>query len=150
MNIVFVCKGNICRSPTAAAVFSEITGGSDRWSISSVGTEDWNAGLPADARAAGAAAAGGYRLDAHRARQIQADDLLEADAVVVVDEETRRRLTEVHPELIEGARVIPLLSGDGGEAIDIADPYGGSDTTYREALALIEAGCRTLEARLRE
>ncbi|MEM9379512.1 MAG: low molecular weight protein-tyrosine-phosphatase [Planctomycetota bacterium] len=147
MRVLFVCLGNICRSPTAEAVFAELvrsSGLGPRVEVDSCGLLDYHAGNPPDARATAAAAERGLDLSSQRARQIEDSDFERFDLVLAMDREVLRSLRTLAPD---GAleRVQPFL-GLGGTARDVPDPYYGGAQGFEDALDLIEEGARVLLA----
>ncbi|MEM1450751.1 MAG: low molecular weight protein-tyrosine-phosphatase [Planctomycetota bacterium] len=156
MRVLFVCLGNICRSPTAEAVFRDLVlerGLGDRVEVDSCGLLDYHEGNPPDARATAAAAGRGLDLTTQRARQIEDADFEQFDLVLALDREVLRSLRTLAPDgTLE--RVQPFLGFGGapGAARDVPDPYYGGAQGFEDALDLIEDGSRVLladvEARL--
>ncbi|WP_266160448.1 low molecular weight protein-tyrosine-phosphatase [Dyella silvatica] len=148
--ILFVCLGNICRSPLVEAVARHelIRAGLDV-TVASCGTGAWHAGSGADPRMCAAAAWAGYDLTAHQARQIQADDLKLNDLVLVMDRDNLRDVSRLDCAqakaevglFLDWARVSPPL--------DFPDPYYGARAGFTEAVALAERGVAGLIRRLR-
>jgi protein-tyrosine phosphatase len=148
MRILFVCMGNICRSPTAEGVMRRLVeqaGLADRIEIESAGTGGWHAGEPPDRRATFAARRRGIALDG-AARQITADDFARFDLVIAMDRSNLRELLAIAPdeEAAEKIRLLrefdPAASGD----LDVPDPYYGGDRGFENVLDLVEAACRGL------
>ena len=145
--VLFVCMGNICRSPTAEAVLRKLVDESPlagRMEIDSAGTIGAHAGARPDQRDSEHAARRGYDLDKIRARQIVAADFEKFDFVIAMDEQNARHLKLVCPP--ENSHKIELLlaySPDTG-ADEIPDPYYGSAGDFEHALDLIERGCKGL------
>jgi protein-tyrosine phosphatase len=153
MRILFVCMGNICRSPTAEGVMRRLVedaGLSDRVEIESAGTGGWHAGEPPDRRATLAAARRGITLEG-AARQIRASDFAEFDLVIALDRANLRELLAIAPdeEAAEKVRLLrefdPRASGD----LDVPDPYYGGDRGFETVLDMVEAACRGLLDELR-
>jgi protein-tyrosine phosphatase len=137
--VVFVCTGNICRSPIAEKVFVhelERAGLADDVDVSSAGTGGWHIGDPADERAAALLRAEGYRTE-HSARQVDAKQL-GADLLVALDNSHRHTLQSMVPE---PDRVRLLRSFDPGSPPDaeVPDPYYGSKEGFSEVLRMIRA-----------
>ncbi|MGH8964788.1 MAG: low molecular weight protein-tyrosine-phosphatase [Actinomycetes bacterium] len=150
LSVVFVCTGNICRSPIAEKVFvheAERAGLADAVHVSSAGTGGWHIGSPADERAAAVLRASGYPAD-HAARQVDAEQL-GADLVVALDQSHRRALRSMVPE---PDRVRLLRSFDPGSPPDaeVPDPYYGDDQRFDEVLAMIRAAMPGLVEWVRE
>lgn len=142
-----VCMGNICRSPTAEAVFRKLVNEShfaDAIEIDSAGTIGSHTGSKPDPRAIELGAARGYELDLLRARQVTSADFDRFDYVVAMDAQNLRRLKEISPS--ESAHKIQLLMtfSPDAEAREVPDPYYGSAADFEHALALIEQGCAGL------
>jgi protein-tyrosine phosphatase len=137
--VVFVCSGNICRSPIAEKVFArevEQAGLADRVDVASAGTGSWHVGGPADERAAALLVQHGYD-DTHEARQVD-DDLLAADLLVALDEGHLRTLRRVAPD---PGRVRLLRSFDPAapRRAGVPDPYYGGPDGFTEVLEMIRA-----------
>jgi len=150
IRVLFVCLGNICRSPTAEAVFAQLVRGRELegWiEVDSAGTGSWHVGEPADPRARQAAARRGIELRG-RARTVEPSDLERFDQIVAMDRSVERTLEG----LARSAGVeskIRLLPG----GLEVPDPYHGSEQGFERVLDLLEAGCEQLldelEAQLR-
>lgn len=137
MLVVFVCTGNICRSPIAEKVFAaelDRAGLADGVHISSAGTGGWHVGSPADERAAALLRAEGYP-DAHSARQIDAEQL-GADLIVALDDSHRRALRSMVPEP-DRVRLLRSFDPAAPEGAEVPDPYYGGDDGFVEVLAMI-------------
>jgi protein-tyrosine phosphatase len=155
MRILFVCMGNICRSPTAEGVMRRLlreAGLGDAVEIDSAGTGGWHAGEPPDARAAEAAGRRGIVLEG-AARQVTAADFEAFDLLVAMDRENLRELLALAPDE-EAAEKVRLLrefdpaSADAGD-LDVPDPYYGGERGFERVLDLVEAACRGLLDELR-
>ncbi|MHC4996651.1 MAG: low molecular weight protein-tyrosine-phosphatase [Planctomycetota bacterium] len=142
--VLFVCMGNICRSPTGEGVMRKVVadrGVSNRIEVDSAGTIGFHMGEPADARMRQAASRRGYNLDS-RARQIEAADLDTFDLIVAMD---RENLAGIH-RLENGndhAHKIKLLSEylDDTWEIDVPDPYYGGESGFEHVMDMIEEAC---------
>ena len=150
--VLFVCLGNICRSPAGEGVFRryvERQGCADRFRINSAGTADYHSGQRADRRMREAAARRGYELDS-RARQVTREDLEEFDLVLAMDWNNLRDLER----LADGPRAnirllgsfLPEHEGDPSQAPEVPDPYFGGAEGFEETLDLIERACPALFA----
>ncbi|MCF7202285.1 low molecular weight protein-tyrosine-phosphatase [Pseudomonas oligotrophica] len=140
MKVLFVCLGNICRSPTAEGVFRRRlrdAGLQARVEVDSAGTADWHAGKAPDARSCRAAATRGYTLDALRARQVSAEDFQRFDLILAMDHDNLARLEALRPQ---GSRAeVDLLLRRYGLGCDaVPDPYHGGADGFDEVLDLIE------------
>jgi protein-tyrosine phosphatase len=139
LSVVFVCTGNICRSPIAEKVFVhelERAGLADRVAVSSAGTGGWHIGSPADDRAVALLRAQGYR-DEHAARQVDAEQLA-ADLLVALDNEHRRTLQSMVPEP-ERVRLLRSFDPDAPPGAEVPDPYYADDAAFETVLAMIRA-----------
>ena len=140
MRVLFVCLGNICRSPTAEAVLRAKAGRD--WSIDSAGTGDWHIGKPPYGPAIEAGAARGYDLSPLRARQLSTDDFTAFDLILAMD---RQNLADIETLRPPGAATPAGLLLDHAPALgrqEVPDPYFTGD--FEEALDLIEAACSEL------
>lgn len=145
IRILFVCLGNICRSPTAEGVFRRLVneaGLDDRVVIDSAGTGDWHIGSPPDARASEAAMRRGYDLSALRARKVTPEDLAGFDYVLAMDEENVRALKALAPELEHKVRLFTEFSSTPTPAVP--DPYKGGAEGFERVLDLVEDAARGL------
>ncbi|MDQ5848912.1 MAG: low molecular weight phosphotyrosine protein phosphatase [Pseudomonadota bacterium] len=142
-SVLFVCTGNICRSPTAEGVLKELARrrGLDLH-VESAGTGDWHAGEAPDERAQRHAKSRGYDLSAQRARQVRARDFEEFDLVVAMDRGHLRELRRHCPRQHQG-KLRMLVDGR-----DVPDPYYGGPEGFEQVLDLVEAACRDLLAEL--
>jgi protein-tyrosine phosphatase len=143
-SVLFVCLGNICRSPTAEGVFRALVteaGLADRFTIDSAGTGDWHVGKPPDRRATAEAARRGIDISGLRARQVTPEDLVRFDHVLAMD---RSNLQALRRLARAGAADPVLFLGYAADTDleDVPDPYleGGFDRTFD----LIRSGARGL------
>jgi protein-tyrosine phosphatase len=139
LSVVFVCTGNICRSPIAEKVFVhelERAGLADAVQVSSAGTGGWHIGSPADERAMAVLQGGGYAVD-HVARQVDAEQL-GADLIVALDKSHRRALRSMVPEP-DRVRLLRSFDPDAPEGAEVPDPYYGDDDGFSAVLAMIRA-----------
>jgi protein-tyrosine phosphatase len=154
VRLLFVCMGNICRSPTAEAVMRGLLreqGLQDAVEVDSAGTGDWHVGDPPDRRATAAAQARGVVLEG-AARQVAPADFDDFDLILAAD---RRNLRELRALLPSSARAeVHLLrefdpASAGAPDLDVPDPYYGGDDGFEHVLDLVEAACRGLLDELR-
>ncbi len=152
--IGLVCLGNICRSPMGEVVLRSrlaAAGLDDAVEVSSTGTGDWHLGEPMDRRAAATLAGRGYDPSRHRARQFDASWFAAQDLVLVMD---RANLDEVsslvgaalEPERLQWFRA---FDPDGGQTLDVPDPWQGGQSGFDDVLAIVERTSDTLVAALR-
>jgi protein-tyrosine phosphatase len=154
VRLLFVCMGNICRSPTAEGVMRGLLREQDledRVEVDSAGTGDWHVGSPPDARATAAARSRGITL-AGAARVIARSDFEDFDLILAADRRNLRQLRAVAPP--DARSRIHLLrefdpTSDGAPDLDVPDPYYGGDEGFEHVLDLVEAACRGLLDALR-
>ena len=139
LSLVFVCTGNICRSPIAEKVFRhelERAGLADRVEVSSAGTGGWHVGSPADDRAAALLRAHGY-AHKHTARQIDAEQL-SADLLVALDNEHRRTLQAMVPEP-DRVRLLRSFDPASPPGAEVPDPHYAGEDAFDAVLAMVRA-----------
>jgi protein-tyrosine phosphatase len=144
MRILFVCMGNICRSPTAEGVMRRLIAdaGLDI-EVDSAGTGGWHTGEPPDERATLAAQRRGVTLEG-AARQVRPADFRRFDMLIAMDRRNLRELLDLAPD-DESAAKVRLLVADA----DVPDPYYGGDRGFENVLDMVEAACRELLDELR-
>jgi len=142
MRVLFVCLGNICRSPTADAVLRKRAAERGRSvEVDSAGTGDWHVGSPPDSRAIQAAARRGYDLSGLRARQVRRSDFTDFDLIVAMDGQNRADLETLRPP--GNATPITLFTDYGpADGSAVPDPYFTRD--FEGCLDLIETCARGL------
>ena len=141
INVLFVCLGNICRSPTAHGVFEQLVkqeGLSDSILVDSAGTGDWHVGEPPDSRAQSAADARGYQLDHLVARQLRRSDFDTFDYILAMDHENLRNIRALSPESYQGHLGLFLEFGHETTFDEVPDPYFGGDNGFDEVLDMVE------------
>jgi protein-tyrosine phosphatase len=143
-HVVFVCTGNICRSPTAHAVLRRRIaerGLGDRLTVDSAGLEAWHAGEPPDARSIQHARQRGYELSDLRARPFGRTDFERADWVLVMDEGHLRQAVRLCPP--QHAHKLRLLTDFCRQHVagKVPDPYYGRAPDFEHVLDLIEDAC---------
>jgi protein-tyrosine phosphatase len=151
MKVLFVCLGNVCRSPTAEGVLRAIAARDYpalKLEIDSAGTADYHVGEPPDRRTVTAAMRRGYDLSGLRARQVQPEDFTRFDYVLAMD---RANLAELESRRVVGSATMlglfmSFAPGDGNE--EVPDPYYGGVEDFERVLDLCEAAARGLLARL--
>jgi protein-tyrosine phosphatase len=151
--IIFVCTGNICRSPMAEVMLRDLVTRSGLGRLittSSAGTGDWHVGEQADTRTISALAKRGYDGSHHRARQFDASWFDDLDLVVVLDRSQERILRNWAPTERDRNKVRLLLSFDRDQAIlrDVPDPYYSDDALFDSVLGMIERANFALFAQL--
>lgn len=153
MNVLFVCLGNICRSPLAEGIFREkvkAAGLGDRIRIDSAGTGNWHIGEPPDERAQVCARGRGLDIGALRARQFESADFDRFDRILAMD--SKNLVDILHRARGEGdkARVRLMLDYAGGPAgKDVPDPYFGGAEGFDHVFELLSHACDALLAEIR-
>jgi protein-tyrosine phosphatase len=140
-SVLFVCMGNICRSPTAEGVFRKLA--ADRaphadLEIDSAGTHDYHVGEPPDPRAIAAAARRGIDLRGLRARQVEDVDFERYDLVVAMDRLNREVLLERSSAAYHQRIRLFMEFADGEGDMDVPDPYYGGPPGFEQVLDLAE------------
>lgn len=146
--VIFVCTGNICRSPMAEVVFRDLAerqGLGSRILSRSAGTGDWHLGERADERTLAALSRRGYDGSQHRARQFTAASFADNDLVVALDRTHERILREWARDEDEEGKVTLLLSFDRDAGVlDVPDPYYAGTEMFDSVLGMIESATRGL------
>ena len=139
LRLLFVCLGNICRSPTADGVARQLADqrGLD-WVIDSAGTGGWHVGDPPDPRMTEAAANRGIDLSPLRARQAQAEDFLRFDHIYAMDRSNLADLERLRPPKATATLSLFL------QGADVPDPYYGGTDGFEHVLDLISARMETV------
>lgn len=151
--VLFVCLGNICRSPTAHGLFQhkvERAGLTQEIHIESAGTGAWHVGKSPDARAQAKAAERGYDLSAIRARQVEPADFERFDYILAMDESNLDDLQSMAPENFSGQLSLFLDFAGNAEHREVPDPYYGGDRGFELVLDLVEQACDGLLQEIRQ
>ncbi|MGA9421519.1 MAG: low molecular weight protein-tyrosine-phosphatase [Rhodanobacteraceae bacterium] len=146
--MLFICTGNICRSPTVEAVARvEFARAGLDIEVASAGTENYHVGQQADRRAIAVAEAAGYPMSAHRARQVCAADFDRFDLLLAMDRANLRALNRSHGTA--GADCVALfLEYAGIDTVELPDPYYGERRDFELALDLARRGVAVIIERL--
>jgi len=151
IKVLFVCMGNICRSPTAEAVFrAKVATASllDRITIDSAGTHDYHIGDAPDLRTQKAAARRGYDLSALRGRQVSAEDFLAFDYVLAMDNANLAILQRLQPQHSTAHLDLFLTFAKSCAHSEVPDPYYGGADGFELVLNLVEAAADGLLAHI--
>lgn len=147
---MFVCLGNVCRSPTAEGVMADLVsreGLQDAVTVDSAGTGSWHVGSPPDERALAAAAARGLTLTG-RGRQVTPADFDSADLILAMDARNAADLRAVAPDDATRSKVRLLREFDPASAgsgdLDVPDPYTGGADGFALVLDQVQAACAGL------
>lgn len=153
-SILFVCLGNICRSPMAEEVFRQHVikmGKEDEWIIDSAGIGAWHVGNLPDHRMRRAAASHGYELTM-RARQVKSSDFDSFDYIVAMDEENVHDLQRVAADIEKSKKILKMasfLSEHPGQHT-IPDPYYGEEKDFHFVIELLEDSVKGLWEEVRK
>ncbi|MEE1925840.1 low molecular weight protein-tyrosine-phosphatase [Pseudomonas sp. 148P] len=151
MRVLFVCLGNICRSPTAEGVLRHQlaeAGLAEVIHVASAGTGDWHVGNPPDSRTRRAAQLRGYDLSAQRAQQVSVADFTRYDLILAMDESNLAHLKAMRPGHAS-AELDLFLRRYESTMDEVPDPYYGGEQGFEQVLDLIEAACRGLVIELK-
>lgn len=149
MKILFVCLGNICRSPAANGVFDALIAENalaGTLECDSCGTGDWHIGRLPDARMRAAGARRGYKF-AHRARQLRREDFSAFDLILAMDEYNLADLLDAAPAGTDTRKIrkfTDFCTGNFADLCAVPDPYYGGEKDFAHTLDIIENGCTGL------
>lgn len=153
IGVLFVCLGNICRSPLAEGVFRHVVreaGLEHRFEIDSAGTSAYHIGDPPDRRTAAVATRRGITLDS-RARQFRPEDFGRFDYVFAMDRDNLAALERAARTAGSGGEVRLLREFDpeAGDDLEVPDPYYGGPQGFEEVHDIVDRACRNLFDHLR-
>ncbi|MBM3106592.1 low molecular weight phosphotyrosine protein phosphatase [Pseudomonas sp. V1] len=151
MRVLFVCLGNICRSPTAEGVLRhqlQVEGLSELIEVASAGTGDWHVGKQPDSRTRRAAQLRGYDLSQQRAQQVRVGHFAEYDLILAMDESNLGNLQAMQPAGAKAELDLFLRRYDSALQ-EVPDPYYGGEQGFEQVLDLIEDACRKLVIELK-
>lgn len=147
VKLLFVCLGNICRSPCAEGVMRrkvEAAGLEESILIDSAGTADWHTGNLPDSRMRQHAKQRGYTLDSH-ARGVALADFSQHDLILAMDEDNKANLLRMAPDAASRAKVQLFCDyAHGHDTTEVPDPYYGGPEGFETVLDLVEDGCSGL------
>jgi protein-tyrosine phosphatase len=151
VKVLFVCLGNICRSPTAQGVFAKMVEEADLGdaiSVDSAGTHAYHVGSPPDRRAQEAARRRGIDLSPLRGRQATAEDLVSFDYVLAMDRDNQSHLLAIAGELGDKVQLFLEYAEDIPD-LEVPDPYYGGRSGFERVIDMIEEASRGLLADIR-
>lgn len=143
-SVLFVCTGNICRSPTADGMLRqlliehEVTG----VNVDSCGTHGWHEGSPPDPRAVEEAVSRGYSIANIRSRPLKLDDFYEFDLIIAMDKGHLEHLNRAKPDNSDATVKLHSEFADDPEWEEVPDPYYGGQEHFTKAFDLIEDGVK--------
>ena len=146
ISVLFVCLGNICRSPLAEGVFRHVLdeeGLTSRFKVDSAGTGSWHVGESPDHRSVRSAATHGVHLTGH-ARQVQPEDFKNFDYIIAMDQSNLTHL-EQYRDGVGGDAALYLLrefDPEGGPGAEVPDPYYGGPNGFEEVFDMVDRSCR--------
>ena len=152
-SVLFVCLGNICRSPTAEGVFRHTiaqAGLASHFHVDSAGTGDWHVGNPPDRRAIAAARRRGYDLTPLRGRQVDVADFRRFGWILAMDRYNLRALNALRPRDYAGHLGLFLDFAPELGLTEVPDPYNGETEAFELVLDLTEHASRGFLATLQE
>ena len=147
ISVLFVCMGNICRSPTAEGVFRKLVadaGLEHRIRVDSAGTHAYHVGEKPDRRAAAAAARRGFSLDGISARRVMDADFASFDYIIAMDEDNLFNLEQARPDDTHARLRLFLDFATSGGTREVPDPYYGGAAGFERVLDLVEDASRGL------
>ncbi|MBX9692991.1 MAG: low molecular weight phosphotyrosine protein phosphatase [Cyanobacteria bacterium] len=151
MNILFVCLGNICRSPMAAGILHSLYRKRElQGQVDSAGTMDWNVGSGADSRALKVCLQEGIDIQKHRARQLTNDDFTHFEALIVMDSRIEKTVRSRRPprQCAEIFRLTDFLPGR--RITEIVDPYHDTEEAFRQTFSLLDLACNEIVDQLQK
>jgi protein-tyrosine phosphatase len=153
VRILFCCMGNICRSPTAEAVFRHYVaqaGLTEQFHIDSAGTHDYHIGDPPDARTQRTAKQRGYDMSNLRGRQVEAADFMRFDYVLAMDEANLDILRRLRPHNVQSHLGLFLEFAQHHAEREVPDPYYGGSDGFERVLDMVEDASNGLLLHVRQ
>lgn len=145
--VLFVCTGNICRSPTAEGVFRELArreGIVEKMHVDSAGTHGYHEGEPPDSRSIITAKQNGVDLSGQTARRLRLDDFTEFDLILAMAQSHYDFMDRIRPEGSKAELALFLNFLPGFEHQDVPDPWFGHEDGFQHVFDLVHSGCEVL------
>jgi protein-tyrosine phosphatase len=152
IRVLFVCLGNICRSPTAHGLFQALVNREnlqDNIIVDSAGTGSWHIGHSPDKRAQQTALGQGCDISQLRSRVVTVDDFSTFDYVLAMDQDNFKHLAMMKPKNYQGVLGLFLTEADIVQVDEVPDPYYGNEKNFEQAMALIQRGVTGLMSRIK-
>ncbi|VAW90229.1 Low molecular weight protein tyrosine phosphatase [hydrothermal vent metagenome] len=153
VKVLFVCMGNICRSPTAHGVFEHLVQQASlakRIEIDSAGTHAYHVGEPPDKRSQASALNRGFDLSSQRARRVQKADFDYYDYVIAMDNDNLSNLLEICPRALSNKVSLFLSYADNVDEDEVPDPYYGGSKGFERVLDMVESAADGLLGEIKE
>jgi len=147
ISVLFVCLGNICRSPLAEGVFRHLVherGLEDRVKVDSAGTGAWHVGEGPDRRSVAVAREHGIALEGQRARQVKVVDFQAFDLVIAMDRENLRNLEDLREDDTADLHLLREFDPEADEDLEVPDPYYGGPDGFNHVYRLVRRSCEAL------
>ncbi len=147
LSVLFVCLGNICRSPLAEGVLRHLIherGLEDRVKVDSAGTGAWHVGEGPDRRSVAVAREHGIELEGQRARQVKAVDFQVYDLVIAMDRENLRNLEDLRGDDEADLHLLREFDAEAEEDLEVPDPYYGGPDGFNHVYRLVRRSCEAL------
>lgn len=147
INVIFVCMGNICRSPTAHGVFEALVkqaGLADIIEVDSAGTHAYHVGEPPDHRAQGTALSRGYDLSDQRARRAEPEDFIKFDYILAMDKDNYSNLSAICPDGMQDKLYLFMDFAPGRTPREVPDPYYGGPGGFERVFDMVEIAAQGL------
>ncbi len=153
VRVLFVCMGNICRSPTAEGIFRHLirNSGDDLWiEVDSAGTHAYHVGEKADGRARKTARARGIEMEDLRARKVDFGDFYQADIILAMDQDNYHNLLAMAPEEAKDKIFMMMDFAPDHPALEVPDPYYGGPEGFERVFDMLEEAAQGLLKHLKD